>query len=291
MEDYLKSLYTKNGIEIFKDNFNFLDQALLQNNTDDHFKYDAVLIHKILSGNKFYQIATEQLNNNKYFTQNIYNIFLSQLYKQDVLWEDSSSYRRMEELFRVPLQLINIDVSQYKNLISLHLESHHQSANGTDMLKEAVITYANANYRQGFSMLKNAFNYGAKDASGMLGLCYYYGLGTRKNYNQALKYLTFPQNRVPIYKDEQIKVMKELIEAREKSKIQAICFILSSLLIFTLMLMFKVFISHYIISILFSIILIGGMVFFALSLKDGKICDVSLWNIMIMCMFFTILIL
>lgn len=291
MEVFLKKIYDEYGINIFCKDFDFLKYVISYDDKNNAFLQDALLIHKIISGNKFYQIAAEQLKNSDYFNQNIYNVYLTTIYSQDVIWEDTIYIQRTEELFRLLLSLINIDVSNYNKMIPSNIYVKNSLADRKSMLNDIIELYKKGQYEEVFSLLKNGLQSGMNDCNGLLGICYFYGHGTKKNYNKALEHLVFPQNRIKAFKNAQFRLLNKLIDFKEKSKMQAVCNIVCNIIIIIMMYLYHTFTLNPIVTLIFILILIGGLFFSIYTIKKQKIYDFSLWNIMIMCMFYTILIL
>lgn len=289
MKNILEELYIKDKNEIFNTRYHLLEK-LLNRSDDQAFVQDAVIVNKIIAGNRFYQIIMEYKHQNMMvMNQSIYNNLIDQIYSHDQFWS-YFDYGRAEELLRYMLELCSIDIRNINRIITVKNTLHIDNDEKKTEYDIAYSSYLSGNYREALEMLSTLFNNGVHNAAGILGILYFKGLGTIKDYNKALYYLSYPQIRDKRLMDEEVEALHELIDLKYKTKVNSYNCLIITLLVAAFIVLSGFINTNMTCTIIYLIIMSLGCVLFIFTYLKKYIFDFSLWYLIMGCMFLSMLV-
>lgn len=292
MEDYLTELYEKDGIAIFHTDYNLL-LKLLRKYAKRSLRNDAYCINALLGGNVLYKsIVTAQKREEHTISRAEYNVLLAQTFSTDRFWNNGcGNPERIEQLLRMIYKIAGITLAGVPMTItSTEIEVDDQETLINE-LNSAEASYNSKRYPAAFEKAKKLFDNGMTSAATLLSQCYYYGNGTRKDYNKALYYLTYPHKRSREQDKVEYAMLDNLLELRDKSMYSATVCLIGSLLAFIFMIVTGFFAKHLVFALFNTALLVAGSVLFIMSYKRKLIFDFSYWLLILGCMFLIILIL
>lgn len=291
MEDYLAHLYEKDGIKIFREDYN-LWEKLLNKYERGSLRADAYHVKPLLDGNAFYNSIVEARKDNNEISQTVYNAFIGQIYTPKHFWEDENiKPQRLEELIRMFYRVAGISIEG----IPMTIVSEESEINDRKALQNewnnAQTAYKNESYKTAFVKSEVLFHNGVGSAASLLSKAYYYGNGTYKDYNKALFYLTYPHSKNRAEEKEERAMLDTLLDLRDKSKYSAILCMVGSLIVFLLMLLSGFYGRNLAFAIFNTVLLVAGDALFVMTCKKKLIFDFSYWFLILGCMLLIILIL
>lgn len=292
MEEYLMQLYEKDGVAIFHTDYQLL-LKLLDKYPNGSLRNDAYCIHALLGGNALYKSMTEALKNKVHEVSRAeYNVFIAQMYSTDRFWRnDSSEPAHLESLLRMLYKIAGIDVSGIPVTIISDDSGMNDKEALLSELNSAEAAYIYKNYRAALEKSKMLFENGVSSATSLLSRAYFYGNGTRKDYNKALFYLTFPHKKT-VQQDKEERVMLDsLLELRDKAMYSAMVCCAGTVITFLFMIVTGFFVRHLGFAIFNTALLIAGSILFVITYKRKLIFDFSYWFFILGCMFLIVLIL
>ena len=293
MEEYLMQLYEKDGVAIFHPVYQ-LWVKLLNKYPNGPFRNDVYDIHALLGGNILYKSITEALQNeNHKISRAEYNVFVAQMYSSDRFWENGrSDPAHLEYLLRMLYRVAGIDLSDIPVTMIPDEPKVDDKEVLLNELSSAEAAYEHKNYRAALEKSKILFENGVSSSAILLSKAYFYGFGTRKDYNKALFYLTYPHKKNGQQDKEERTMLDSLLELRDKAMYSAVVCLAGTAVIFLLMLAAGFFTeSEYTgFAFLITALLVAGGALFGITYKRKLIFDFSYWFLILGCMFLIVLI-
>lgn len=292
MEEYLMQLYEKDGVAIFRTDYQLLVK-LLDKYPNGSLRNDAYCIHALLGGNALYKSITEALRNKTHEVSRAeYNVFIAQMYSTDRFWKnDSSEPAHLENLLRMLYKISGIDVSGIPvTIISDDSEVNDKEALLSE-LNSAEDAYIYKNYRMALEKSKMLFENGVSSAASLLSKVYFYGNGTWKDYNKALFYLTYPHKKTVQQDIEERVMLESLLELRDKVMYSLMVCWAGTAITFLFMIVTGFFDKHLGFAIFNTVLLIAGSILFVMTCKRKHIFDFGYWFLVLGCIFLSVLIL
>ena len=291
MEEYLMQLYEKDGVAIFHTDYQLLVK-LLDKYPKGPFRNDAYDIHALLGGNILYKSITEALKTeNHEVSRAEYNVFVAQMYSNDRFWENSRSEpAHLEHLLRMLYKVAGIDISGIPVTMIPDESKVDDKEVLLNELNSAKAAYEYKNYRAALEKSKILFKNGVSSSAILLSKAYFYGYGTRKDYNKALFYLTYPHKKNGQQDKEERTMLDGLLELRDKSIYSAVICLAGSAIVFLFILVAGIFSKYTGFALFNTAILIAGGVLFGITYKRRLIFDFSYWFLVLGCMFLIVLI-
>lgn len=292
MEEYLMQLYENDGVAIFHKDYQLL-LKLLDKYPKGPLRDDAYCIHALLGGNALYKSITEALNNEtNQVNRAEYNVFVAQMYSGERFWKNNNTEPgHMEHLLRMLYKIAGVDVSGIPMTI---ISEESQVENKEDLLSElgsAEVAYEYKNYRVALEKSQTLFENGVGSSAVLLGKAYFYGHGTRKDYNKALFYLTYPHKKTRQQDKEERTMLNSLLELRDKAMYSSVICLIGSAIAFLFMLIAGFFSEHLSFALFNTALLFAGSALFVVTYKRKLIFDFSYWFLILGCMILIILLL
>ena len=289
MEKVLREIYLSDGIEMFQEKYHLLEK-LLNRSDNQSFTQDALLVKKIIAGNKFFTIVRDYKKKSKYqIDKNVYNVLIDQMYCGDELWK-SNDYARAEKLLRFMLQLCEISVEGIPVVIEQKNTIDISPAEIKAEYELAYNCYGRCLYKTAKDRASTIFENGARNAAGLLGLLYYKGLGTKKDYNKALYYLSYPQVRDVRLIQAEEQALEKLVDMKMKSQIGSVFVMAATLVCFLFLIMSGFMQTYTLVSVVYLLIMLLGAVASVFIYIKKYIYDLSLWYLVLGCMFLSMII-
>lgn len=290
MEGTLSKIYMKDGKKIFQDNYKLFEK-LIETSEAPVFVRDAIIVNKIVNGNRFYSIVNEYSSQDtKKLDKNVYNVLIDQMYSHDQLWKESD-IGRGEELLRYMLTLCGVDVSEIRKIIDVENKLNIHEEEKENEYEYAYSFYLKREFRDAFNILKTLVENGAHNAAGLLGLLYYEGIDSHKDYNKALYYLSYPHIRDKKIIDKETQVIHELMDLQYKSKINCIFCVVATFICMLFTLISGFVLTNPGVAAIYLLIMAAGCAIFGFTIYKKYIYDFSLWYLLVAVMFISMLIL
>ena len=290
MEEFLTQLYEKDGVVIFHTDYQLL-LKLLDKYPKGPLRNDSYCIHALLGGNALYKSITEaQKKESHEVNRAEYNVLVAQIYSSDRFWKNESSEpAHVEHLLRMLYGIAGINVSGIPvTVISDEPKVDDKEALLSE-LSSAEAAYEYKNYRAALEKSKTLFDNGVSAAAVLLSKSYFYGNGTRKDYNKALFYLTYPHNKTRQQDKEERVMLDGLLELRDKAMYSAVVCLVGAVFAFLFMLTTGFFVQHLGFALFNTALLVAGSYLFVITYKRKLIFDFSFWFLIVGCMFLIIM--
>lgn len=292
MEKYLMQLYEKDGVAIFHTDYELM-LKLLNEFSKGSLRNDAYCIQALLSGNAFYKSIVEALKtDNHEVSMAEYNVFVAQACSSNRFWKsDSSELAHLENLLRMLYKVAGVNIVGLPEMINCDEATSSDNGALVNEMLSAEFAYDNKNYLVALEKSNMLFNKGVATSATILGKAYFYGHGTRKDYNKALFYLTYPHWKSRQQDKEERYLLERLLELRDKSMYSAIICLFGSVLALLFMLVSGFFSEHLVFSLFNTALLVVGGVLFVITYKKKLIFDFSYWFLILGCIILATLIL
>lgn len=293
MEEYLKQLFQKDGVMIFHTDYH-LFLKLLNHFPVEPLRNDAYCINAILGGNAFYETIVNCLKNeNHKVDRTMYNVFVDQMYSGDRFWKkevyDSGHF---EQVLRMLFEITSLDLSDIPRRIAI--SSHDTELIDIDVsgqLEEAEEAYKAGSYKVAYDKAVRLFENGVGEAASLLGAAYYAGNGTKKDYNRALYYMSYPHTRSVEKNKKERMLLEKLLEMRDKTAYNILLCMSGIVLIFLVMIITKFFFLHTGLALISMFLLAAGGIALVFVYRKRYIFDFSWCFFLLGCMFLSILML
>lgn len=285
MEEYLKQLFQKDGVMIFHTDYHLL-RKLLGHFSEEKQRDDAYCIHAILGGNAFYETVVNCLKEpNPKVDRAVYNVFVDQVYSGDRFWKkEICDPGHFEYLLRIMFAAAALDLSDIPERTIISDTETGISAEMQEDLESAEAAYKAQEYRTAFEKADRLFAHGVKEAAGLLGVTYYTGKGTKKNYNEAMRYFSYPHRKSSERDREEREIMERLLEMRDKTANSVPLCLTGTLLVIFFMLISGFYVTHAVFATVNTVILITGGAILAAVYRRRYIFDFSWYFFVLGCM-------
>lgn len=292
MEEYLVQLYEKDGVAIFHTDYQLV-LKLLDKYPKGPLRNDAYCINALLGGNALYKSITEALKTeNHEVSRAEYNVFIAQMCSGDRFWKNESNNPiHLEHLLRMLYKVAGINVSGIPVTIIFEEPKVDDKEALLNEFGSAEAAYEYKNYRVALEKSKILFENGVSSAAVLLSRAYFYGHGTRKDYNKALFYLTYPHKKSKQQDKEEQTMLNSLLELRDKTMYSTVVCLAGSVIAFLFILFTGFFNKQTGFALFNTALLVAGDILFVMTYKRKLIFDFSCWFFILGCMFLIVLIL
>lgn len=292
MEEYLMQLFEKDGVAIFHTDYELM-LKLLNKYPKGSLRDDAYYINALLGGNSFYQSIVEALKtDNGEIGTTEYNVFVAQACSSNRFWKnDSNELSHLEDLLRMLYRVAGVTVVGLPAIIDCDKSTSNDRGALISELISAGIAYEDEKYQVALEKSNMLFDKGVATSATILSKAYFYGHGTRKDYNKAMYYLTYPHWKSKQQDREERNLLERLLELRDKSMYSAIICLFGSVLALLFMLVSGFFSEHLVFSLFNTALLVVGGVLFVITYKKKLIFDFSYWFLILGCIILATLIL
>ena len=294
MKEYLKQLYEQNGAKIFLAKEYNLFSKLLEKYPDEPTRSDVYCINAILGGNAFYEAVMNCMEKNDAgLNLTTYNIFIDQVYSKDRLWRGVNfDHTRFERILRMLFEVAGLDVSRLPAPApdgTLKDEATGDSYESEE--EQARAAYRSGNYKAALAKGIILFENGVSSMANLLGKAWFYGKGTRKDYNKALYYFSSPHKKTKDQDMEERILLEQLLKMRDQTLYSIIICLICSAVVFLFMVFSGFFTGHMVLALIYLFVLAAGSVLLLTMFKKKLIFDLSYWFLVLGGMFLSIIML